>query len=91
MTTQSDFLRRIAEKLRQADISFMVTGSLGSAHYGEPRSTNDIDFVIDPNHEQLDRLVRRTADENIPPTGNTLPLAGGSGSQARGGSIRATE
>ncbi len=37
------------------------------------------------------RLLRRAADENIPPTGNTLPLAGGSGSQARGGSIRATE
>ena len=35
--------------------------------------------------------IRRAADENIPPTGNTLPLAGGSGSQARGGSIRATE
>ncbi len=58
MTTQSDFLRRIAEKLRQADISFMVTRSLGSAHYGELRSTNDIDFVIDPSREQLDRLVK---------------------------------
>ena len=35
----------------------MVTGSLGSAHYGEPRATNDIDIVIDPTREQLDCLV----------------------------------
>jgi hypothetical protein len=63
VTTQNGFLRRIAEKLRQADIPFMVTGSLSSAHYGEPRSTNVIDVVIDPTGQQLDRLVKSFAGD----------------------------
>jgi hypothetical protein len=57
VTTQRDFLARIADELRQADIPYMVTGSLSSAHYGEPRSTNDIDIVINPTAEGLQRLV----------------------------------
>ena len=35
--------------------------------------------------------LRRSADENLPPSRDTLPLAGGSGSQARGGPICATD
>lgn len=53
----TDFLRRIARCLSEADVPFMLTGSLAAAFYGTPRATQDIDLVIDPGRPQLDRLV----------------------------------
>lgn len=35
----------------------MVTGSLASSYYGEPRATRDVDIVIDPTLDGLSRLV----------------------------------
>ncbi len=43
--------------LDEADVPFMVTGSLASSYHGEPRATRDIDVVIDPDRAGLDRLV----------------------------------
>jgi hypothetical protein len=54
---QKEFLERITSLLSDAGIPFMVAGSLGSAHYGEPRSTNDIDVIIDPTNEQLQFFI----------------------------------
>ena len=51
--TQQEFLAQIARCLEMAGIPFMVTGSYSSSHYGQPRTTNDIDVVIDPTPEQL--------------------------------------
>ena len=38
-------------------IPYMLTGSIASAFYGEPRATRDIDVVIDPTPEALDSLI----------------------------------
>ena len=35
----------------------MVTGSIASSYYGEPRATRDLDIVIDPDVDSLDVLV----------------------------------
>ena len=35
----------------------MIAGSVASSHHGEPRSTQDIDLVIDPTREQLTRFL----------------------------------
>jgi hypothetical protein len=35
----------------------MVTGSVASSYHGEPRATRDLDVVIDPAPDALDRLV----------------------------------
>lgn len=47
--------------LEELAIPYMVTGSLASSHHGRPRSTHDIDVVVDPTAESLDRLVERLA------------------------------
>ena len=57
LVSQSDFLARIKIELDSAGISFMVVGSLGSIAYGEPRTTYDIDLVIDPTLAQLQTFV----------------------------------
>ena len=56
--SQREFLETITTSLSRHGIPFMIAGSLGSAHYGEPRSTNDIDIVIDPTSEQLESLLK---------------------------------
>ena len=50
-------LRAIVEKLEAMGIPHMVVGSFASTVYGEPRSTRDLDLVIDPTPEQLNRLL----------------------------------
>ncbi len=46
-------------------IPYMVTGSVASSIHGDPRSTNDLDIVIDPSPEALDGLVERLKAANL--------------------------
>jgi hypothetical protein len=41
----------------------MVVGSFVSSTYGEPRSTYDLDLVIDPTHEQLEQFLSHLSKE----------------------------
>jgi len=53
MTDQNEFLRKIVSLLEQANIPYMISGSIGSSFHGQPRATNDADIVIDPTQKQL--------------------------------------
>jgi len=53
MTTQREFLERLVRLLDQAEIPYMVVGSMGSSVHGRPRATQDADVVIDPTEDQL--------------------------------------
>ena len=48
----------VVARLDAAGIAHMLTGSVASSWYGEPRATQDLDVVIDPSATDLDRLVR---------------------------------
>jgi len=50
-------LRTIVAALEAARIPHMVVGSFASTAHGEPRTTRDLDLVIDPGLDQLNRLV----------------------------------
>lgn len=52
-----DALRAITTLLESLDVPYMVVGSFASAIHGEPRSTQDLDIVVDPTREQLDDLL----------------------------------
>jgi hypothetical protein len=41
----------------------MIAGSLASSYYGRPRATQDVDVVIDPTPEQLDRFLILVGEE----------------------------
>jgi hypothetical protein len=59
-----EVLRRITQALENAGIAYMLTGSFASAHYGVPRSTQDIDLVIEATAAQLRTFVQSLpADE----------------------------
>ena len=40
----------------------MITGSIASSYHGEPRSTQDIDVVIDPSADQLRTFIRELVE-----------------------------
>ncbi len=48
-----EVFRRIAAGLDGAGIGYMLSGSFASAYYGAPRSTQDIDLVIEATQAQL--------------------------------------
>lgn len=50
-------LRRLSATLDKADVPYMLTGSLASTLYGEPRSTQDIDLVVVLNSSTLPALL----------------------------------
>jgi hypothetical protein len=60
--TQEEFFFEIAGHLETAGIPFMVAGSYSSSFHGQPRTTNDVDLVIDPTAEQLDQFLARLGD-----------------------------
>jgi hypothetical protein len=55
--TLEELLAEVSGRLAEAGIPYMVTGSLASSFHGEPRATRDIDIVIDPSPDALDRFV----------------------------------
>lgn len=59
-----DFLGRLTAKLTDAQVPYMVVGSFASSFHGVPRSSRDLDLVIDPRPDSLNRFLDRlSADE----------------------------
>jgi hypothetical protein len=57
MTEPGALLAAIVAKLDAIGIPHMVVGSFASTVHGEPRSTHDLDLVIDPSPEELELLL----------------------------------
>ena len=51
------FLARLAGKLAAAGVPNMVVGSFASSFHGVPRSSQDLDLVIDPRPDSLRRFL----------------------------------
>jgi hypothetical protein len=54
--SQQELLKRIIQILDGLQIQYMVTGSVTSSLQGEPRSTHDIDLVVDLTEDSASRL-----------------------------------
>jgi hypothetical protein len=54
----SELLGRLATVLDAAGVPYMLTGSFASTLFGAPRTTQDIDIVIDPTLGSLEKLLR---------------------------------
>lgn len=50
-------LRALLPHLDRLGIPYLITGGIAASLHGRPRFTQDIDFVIAPTREQLDRLM----------------------------------
>ena len=52
-----DLLKHLVDGLGQLGIKYLVTGSIASIFYGEPRFTNDIDVVADIKEDHVPGLL----------------------------------
>jgi hypothetical protein len=53
----------VAEELEACGVRYLVGGSLASAVSGEPRSTLDVDLVVELAEKDVDRLASALEDE----------------------------
>lgn len=53
----ASFLSLIVRALKDAEIPFMLTGSLAAAFYGAPRATQDVDLIIESQPANIRRFV----------------------------------
>jgi hypothetical protein len=59
------FLARVATALEGAGIPYMLAGSFASSYHGAPRATQDIDIIVDPTFDSLDRFLAALQGEDI--------------------------
>jgi hypothetical protein len=50
-------LKTVLEKLEEAGIAYMITGSYAGNCYGVPRTTYDADIVIEARQDSLDQFI----------------------------------
>ena len=61
----ADPLALIVDELERAGLPHRLAGSFASPYHGDPRTTYDIDLVIDPDRRSLDLLVDRLDPERF--------------------------
>lgn len=54
--TIDELLRRLVTILEDLELPYLLTGSIATTLYGEPRFTNDIDVVVDLPAERIEDL-----------------------------------
>jgi hypothetical protein len=80
--SQQELLKRVVLTLEQLGVGYMVSGSIASSLQGEPRSTHDIDIVIDLPQSKTHDLASA-----FPPPGYYLDEAAVSEAVARQGMV----
>jgi hypothetical protein len=66
---QNDVLRDCAGKLERLDIAYMLTGSMALAHYAIPRTTTDIDIVIEISMDDINKFIKEFEPDYYVPHG----------------------
>lgn len=61
--TEQELLIDCLKRLNRAEIAYMVTGSMASNFWGIPRSTHDLDFVIQLPTANMPKLVTEFAGD----------------------------
>jgi len=62
---QAELLSRVTSLLTELRIPYLVTGSMATIAYGEPRLTIDIDIVVRLRTDQVDTLYSNLSDPEL--------------------------
>ena len=62
---QDELLRRVVGSLEAVGLRYLITGSMATSLYGEPRFTNDIDVVVELPPGRLEDLLRQFPAEEF--------------------------
>ena len=74
--TLAEFLAEVVRQLEDASIDYMIGGSVASSIYGDPRTTRDVDIVVDVTQASL-RSLFGAVDRSVvyidePPVGQPI-------------------
>ncbi|HEX2329934.1 MAG TPA: nucleotidyltransferase [Candidatus Angelobacter sp.] len=58
-----EVLRRVAARMEQSEVPYMVTGSIAASYYGLVRATQDLDIVISAGADGVKRLMNLFPEE----------------------------
>jgi hypothetical protein len=61
----AELLHRVTAALEELDIPYLVTGSMATIAYGEPRFTRDIDVVVRIQKRDIERLRSAFPEEEF--------------------------
>jgi hypothetical protein len=56
--SQQELLKRLVDFLDEAEVPYMLTGSVASSLHGEPRSTHDLDVVVVLDRKSVAQLLQ---------------------------------
>ena len=51
--------------LERLGLRYLVTGSMATIAYGEPRFTNDLDIVVEMSHDSIDGIVQAFPEDEF--------------------------
>jgi hypothetical protein len=57
MSEELEVLKIVTQRLKEADINYMVSGSIAANYYTIPRMTRDIDVVIELKQDDIDKFI----------------------------------
>ena len=60
---QNDVLKDFSSRLEKLDIEYMLTGSMALAHYAVPRTTADIDIVVEISREDIAGFIKEFEED----------------------------
>ena len=60
-----DILRDVCKRLKEADIPYMLTGSMAMNYYAIPRMTRDIDIVVDIDSSDVSKIEKHFSNDYL--------------------------
>ncbi|MBC8471518.1 MAG: hypothetical protein H8D56_18810 [Planctomycetes bacterium] len=63
MSEELEVLKIVTQRLREAGINYMISGSIAANYYTVPRMTRDIDVVIELKQGDIDKFVGLFEDD----------------------------
>ncbi len=61
-TDQAELLKAVTSLLEKNQISYMITGAWSVIYYGRPRASHDIDFVVELNKNEIQKILKAAKD-----------------------------
>jgi hypothetical protein len=63
MTEELEVLKQIIQRLDDANIAYLISGSMAANYHTIPRMTRDIDIVVEMQLGNVGRFIRLFKDE----------------------------
>ena len=52
-----DFIKRVITSLNKSDLKYVIVGGFAAIFRGKPRTTMDLDLIIEDNHQKLYKFL----------------------------------